>query len=171
MMKLIRVDKSEAHYHMCRPWLEDKEITKWLSSTLRFGRYYRIIHDMLVSGGKNRLFFIYAGDRPVGMIGLMNLDLMDMRAEVWYLIGDSPARGKNIATRGVSLVKNIAVRDLKLLSLYACVTASNTASVRVLEKNEFRYAGKFRRAFSLDGLLEDLWVFDWISPFNEKENI
>jgi len=161
-MKRSCVDKSEEDYRICKPWLEDKNITKWLSSVLRFGKYYKIIHEMLISNKKSNLFFIYAEDKPVGLAGLMNIDLMDKRAEVWYLLGSKSDRNKNIATKAVNLLKDVAVQELKLFTLYAYVTKSNVASTRVLGKNGFKYVGKFSNAFRLNDLFEDLLIFDWI---------
>lgn len=161
-MKLIPVDKSEEHYLICKAWLEDKEITKWLVSALRFARYLKVIHEMLLSNRKNRLFFISHDEGFVGLVGLTNIDMVDKRAEVWYLVGSQSDRGKNIATRAVGLIKGVALQDLQLVTLYAQVPEPNKTSVRVLEKNGFQYVGKFRKAFFLDGSYRDFLIFDWV---------
>ena len=59
-------------------------------------------------------------------------------------------------------MKEIATKNLQLVSLYAQVAEPNTASIRVLEKNKFEYAGKFRKAFFFNGLYKDLLIFDWV---------
>lgn len=161
-MKLIPIDNSVDHYRICKPWLEDKDITKWLSSPLRFAKYPKIIHQMLIQNRKNKLFFVNSNDRFVGIAGLSNLDLVDKRAEVWYLIGSGSDRGNNIATQALGLLKNFAVQDLKFVTLYANVAKSNAASIRVLKKNGFEYVGKFRRAFTMGDSYEDLLIFDWV---------
>jgi len=51
----------------------------------------------------------------------------------------------------VALLKEIARNDLELVILYALVVKPNTAAIRVLEKNGFKYVGVFRKAFFLDG--------------------
>jgi len=109
------------------------------------------MHEMLLSNRRNRLFFISHDERFVGLVGLINIDPVDKRAEVWYLVGSEADRSKNIATRAVGLIKNIAVQDLQLVALYAQVPEPNATSVRVLEKNGFQYVGKFRKAFFVDG--------------------
>lgn len=162
-MKLIPVDKSEEHYLICKAWLENKEITKWLVSALRFARYLKIMHEMLLSDRKNKLFFISHDQGLVGLAGLTNIDMVDKRAEVWYLVGSQSYRSRNIATRAVGLLKNIAMQDLQLVTLYAQVAESNNSSVRVLEKNGFKYVGKFRKAFFLEGSYRDFLIFDWLS--------
>jgi ribosomal-protein-alanine N-acetyltransferase len=161
-MNLIPVENTIDHFRTCKVWLEDKDITKWLSSVLRFGRYFKITHEMLISNKKNRLFFISFDGRLIGLLGFNSIDQMDKRAEVWYLIGSKSDRGKNIATNAVALAKKIAAQELGLISLYAYVSEPNAISIRVLEKNGFQYAGKFRKAFLLDGEYTDLLIFDWI---------
>jgi len=162
-MKLIPVENSIEHYHTCKAWLEDKDITKWLSSALRFARYLKVMHEMLLSNRSNRLFFISLDDKLVGLVGLINIDNVDKRAEVWYLVGSEADRSKNIATRGVGLIKDLAVQDLQLVTLYAQIPKPNETSVRVLEKNGFQYVGKFRKAFLVDRSYTDFLIFDWVS--------
>lgn len=162
VMNLLAVDKTKEHYSICKTWLEDKEITKWLTSILRFSKYHNIIHQMLISNSKNKLFFINVDGEPIGLIGFLNIDHIDKKAEIWYIIGSKRDRGKNIATEALSLLKEIATKDLGVVCLYAQVSQHNWASIRVLEKNGFEYAGKLRKAFSLDDSYTDLLLFDWI---------
>ncbi len=162
-MKLIAVDKSIEHYRICKSWLENEEISKWLSSSLRFGRYFKLTHDIMISNRKNKLFFISVDEKFIGLVGLKNIDIIDNRAEVWFLIGSESCRRKNYVTDALNLIKIIVKKDLKLISLYAHVAEPNTASVKTLEKNGFEYVGKFRKAFFVHGLFTDYLVFDWIS--------
>ncbi|MCK4825166.1 GNAT family N-acetyltransferase [bacterium] len=64
-------------------------------------------------------------------------------------------------------LQNSAVQDLQLVTLYAHVSESNTASVQVLEKNGFKYVGKFRKAFFVDGSYKDFLIFDWVSNWSD----
>jgi RimJ/RimL family protein N-acetyltransferase len=118
---------------------------------------------MLISNKKSRLFFISLGNRFVGLLGFNDIDKMDKRAEIWYLVGSKSDRGKGIATDAVSRAKEIAVEELGLVSLYAYVSAPNEISIRVLEKNGFQYVGKYRNAFWIDGVFVDRLIFDWVS--------
>jgi RimJ/RimL family protein N-acetyltransferase len=163
-MILIPVDSSTEHYHTCKAWLEEKGTTKWLSSIFRYAKYPKLIHEMLITNKKNKLFFISVDNRLVGLVGFSNIDLIDRRAEIWYLVGSQLDRGKNIATQAVDMAKNIAVKDLPLLTLYANVPEPNAASIKVLNKNGFNYVGKYRNAFFVDGVYRDFLIFDWVNP-------
>jgi len=130
---------------------------------LRFGKYFKIFHEKLISNKQNKLFFICINNKHAGLIGFSNIDRVNNRAEIWYLLGNKAERGKNIASQAVNLLKKIAGQDFKFFTLYAYVTESNIASVRVLKKNGFHFVGKFRKAFIIDDTYEDFLIFDWVS--------
>ena len=118
---------------------------------------------MLINDRKNELYFINLHGRLVGIVALSNIDLVDKRAELWYLIGSKSDRNKNIATQAVNLLKKEITDERRLVSLFAHVAESNLPSIQVLKKSGFEYVGKFRKAFCLDGTYEDLVIFDWLS--------
>ena len=163
-MNLIPVENTEKHYCICKTWLENREITKWLTSVLRFSKYNRLIHEMLITNRRNRLFFISVENTFKGLVGFNNIDLVDRRAEVWFLIGEESDRNKNYATDAVSLLKEIAVKDFKLVTLYALVCELNVASMRLLEKADFKYAGRFRKGFLIEGEYKNFLIYDWVNP-------
>jgi ribosomal-protein-alanine N-acetyltransferase len=163
-MNLIPVENTENHYRVCKTWLENRDITKWLTSILRFSKYSRLIHEMLITNRRNRLFFISVENKSIGLIGLSNIDLVDRRAEIWFLIGEKSYRNKNYASDAVNLLKEIAVKDLKLVTLYAHVCELNVSSMRLLEKTGFKYAGRFRKGFFIDGEYKNFLIYDWVNP-------
>jgi len=163
-MNLIPVENTENHYQVCKIWFDNREITKWLTSVLRFSKYNRLIHEMLITNRRNRLFFISVENTFVGLVGFNNIDLVDRRAEIWFLIGEESDRNKNYATDAVSNLKEIAVKDFKLVTLYALVCELNVASMRLLEKADFKYAGRFRKGFFIDGEYKNFLIYDWVNP-------
>lgn len=162
MMELITVNNSNQHYFRCKQWLENKEITQWLTSALRAAKYHKLIHDKLCTDRKNGLYFITAENTAVGLAGFHAVDRIDKRAEIWYLIGSKEIYGHNYATQAVAMLKQNAKNELNLKSVYAFVAAPNKASVRVLEKNSFMYTGMLRQAFCLNDSFVDLLIYDWI---------
>jgi len=163
-MNLIPIENTEKHYRVCKIWFDNREITKWLTSILRLSKYNRLMHEMLITNRRNKLFFISVENKFIGLAGLNNIDLVDRRAEIWYLIGDEKERNKNYATDAVNLLKEIAVKDLKLVTLYALVCELNVSSMRLLEKAGFKYAGRFRKGFFIDGEYKNFLIYDWVNP-------
>ena len=70
----------------------------------------------------------------VGIIGLKNIDIDNMKANLGYWIGES-FWGNGIASESVELVINYAFSVLRLEEVYAYVYSQNKPSIRVLEKN------------------------------------
>ncbi len=159
---LSSVTPSDQDYILCKKWLEDSSITQWLTSTLRLAKYPRLIHDQLISSKTARLFFICLEDTPVGLIGLHNIDRLDKRAEVWYLIGEHHQQNKSVATNALLALEEWTINNSILLSLYAFAAESNKASSRVLTKGNFKQVGYFRNGFCLNGTFENYLIYDWI---------
>jgi len=80
----------------------------------------------------------------VGLIGLHRIDHYNGTAELGYFLGPEHW-GRGYATEAVSLAADYAFSWLRLRKLYARVFETNLASIRVLEKNGFRLAGRLRR--------------------------
>ncbi|MGI9551680.1 MAG: GNAT family N-acetyltransferase [Aurantibacter sp.] len=87
----------------------------------------------------------YNGDF-CGVIGLiLQRDVYRKSAETGYWIGE-PFWGKGIATKAVELIVNHGFKKLGLIRIYAGVFEYNTASMKVLEKNDFQKEGIFQKA-------------------------
>lgn len=161
-MVLIPVENTEEHYQICKNWFEDKKIIVWLQSVLRLGKYYKVTHEMMTLNKKNKLFFIQEEKRFIGLIGLMNCDPIDKRAEAWYLIGAETDRKKGMASGALEMVKHYALDKLKYITLYAHASEFNKGSIKVLEKCGFERVGKYRSAFFSKDSFCDLLVYDCI---------
>lgn len=166
LKNLLPIKACERHYFACKPWFEDREITRWLTSPLRLARYPRLIHDRLVTDRKNRLFFIMDGSCAVGVAGLENIDRIDHKAEVWYLVADPCNRRRNHASNAVASLVQWSCTMLRLVTLYAHVSPLNQPSIKVLEKCGFQYAGRLRRAFFIHDSYQDLLIYDLVTDIH-----
>ena len=161
-LELILVNETTEHYRLCRKWFEDTNITQWLTSILRFGKYFPIIHSKIIKDIKNKLFLLKEDDDFVGLIGLFNIDKVDRRAEIFYIVGSKSNRNRGIAQRAVEILKKIAFDEYNLITIYANVAEKNVPSLRVLEKTGFKYVGRYRNAFNWKGEYLDLLTFDFV---------
>jgi ribosomal-protein-alanine N-acetyltransferase len=158
------------HYLICRTWFENRETTKWLSSPLRLGRYPKLIHEKLISDRRNRVFFIMVDSSAIGLVGLQEIDRVDHKAEIWYLVGEEQYRGRDYASQAVRSLNQFSANRLGLASLYAHVSVMNLASIRVLEKSGYQYVGRLRHSFRVNGEHQDLLLYDWIPDLDRNEN-
>ncbi len=85
-------------------------------------------------------FYIFYHDNIAGVIGISNIDYINMRGHIGYWIGKK-FRNKGIATESVNIMMNFAKNELRLHSLYTTVLTDNVKSINVLLKNHFEITG------------------------------
>jgi N-acetylneuraminate synthase len=80
---------------------------------------------------------IVDGGRPVGTVGLANLDLASREAELGILVGDPEARGRGAATRACRLLLDYAFDVLGLSRVYLTLFADNQAAKKLYDRLGF----------------------------------
>jgi RimJ/RimL family protein N-acetyltransferase len=95
----------------------------------------------------------------IGGIGLeLGSDVESGSAEVGYWLGE-PFWGGGIATAALRTFSAWAFEQFELVRLQACVFGSNLASARVLEKCNFTFEGRLRRAVVKEGRRMDMLLY------------
>ncbi|MFN2589369.1 MAG: GNAT family N-acetyltransferase [Actinomycetota bacterium] len=95
----------------------------------------------------------------VGRIALANVVRGAWQnATLGYFVGEQWGR-RGYATEAVRQVLDFAFGPGRLHRVQAAVMPRNTASIRVLEKNGFRYEGLARRYLQIAGVWEDHRIF------------
>lgn len=99
-------------------------------------------------------------NKPIGMVALSDITYDFKTATLWYLLGEKNYAGQQFTTQAVGRMLNYAFGEFNLETIYAWAVESNKASIRVLEKNNFRLIGKRRKCHYVDGKARDRWLFD-----------
>ncbi len=105
-----------------------------------------------------RNFIIELADgRPVGMLSLIDIDLVNRRAETSrFLIGDEDAvRGVPAAVEAMKLLYEYAFGELGLIRLYGTVADGNRRMVQWQKYLGMQEEGRLRRHYLLDGEWHD----------------
>ena len=63
--------------------------------------------------------------KPIGQAGIDELDFLDKRGEIFFLIGNEAEKGKGYSHETIRLLIDFAFKRLKLNSLYATATVKN----------------------------------------------
>jgi len=109
------------------------------------------------------LFAIATPSEAIGGIGLLpGEDIHRHTAEMGYWLAE-PYWGKGITTRAVQCLTAYALRELKLMRIFAEPFATNPASARVLEKAGFTREGILRANVVKDEILLDQFLYSYIS--------
>jgi RimJ/RimL family protein N-acetyltransferase len=111
--------------------------------------------------------------KPIGEVGLSEIDWINGWANVFLFIGEPEYWGKKIATEGAKMIIEYAFNELNLKILQAGAAIENISSWSVSEKIGFKYRGKELDDFYLDGKYIEgkcyrLSKEDWL---NSKKNI
>ncbi len=136
-------------------WYNDKETRRYMSTTVRGYIYYPrdIKKEIRENNPTEEQWFMVclkSDNKPIGQAGIDDLDFMDWRGEIFFLIGDKDEKGKGYSKEIVRLLLDYAFKKLKLNSLFATVTIENIPSLKVLEKAGFKKIG-IRREYNRIG--------------------
>lgn len=96
--------------------------------------------------------------QQVGDIGLHISQHNPLEADVGYAIAPS-AQGKGYASEALLALRDYAFHQTQATALNAWVLAENQGSVRLLEKLGFTRVQVLEKAFTLNGVDYDDWVY------------
>lgn len=159
MMRLCEIDASELQ--RAADWLGDEENYKWLDFGADVQKLSPISLRLMTQRPIHCLRFFTADDgrSPVGIVGLSDIRTAGT-ARLWYVLGERQLSGRGLATRAVRMILDHGFGQLRLAAVNAWAASENAASIRVLEKNNFRRIGIQRRCHRLDGRHVDRILFD-----------
>ena len=114
---------------------------------------------MLADQGKGGYLFVtclLADDRPVGNIGLFDLDLVNGSAGLGVLIGEAGDRGRGFGTDALRAMLGFAFGLLRLERVWLDVYDFNPDARRLYERVGFVHEGVLRRAVFREGRYVDV---------------
>ena len=93
---------------------------------------------------------------PIGIVGFLNRDRSQNRAELRKLIGEPDRRGQGLGKKASRLWVNYGLNALKLRKIYLYTFDSNLRNIRINEELGFRLEGVFREEHVIDGQPKDI---------------
>lgn len=114
---------------------------------------------MLADQGKGGYFFVAClieDDRPIGTIGLFELDPIDGNAGLGISIGAESDRGKGHGTDMLRALLRFGFGSLRLERIWLDVYEFNPGAQRVYERVGFVHEGVLRRAIFREGRYVDV---------------
>lgn len=116
---------------------------------------------MLAENGRSRYHFVIclrANHRPIGTIGLEEINHVDGRAEFGIAIGERDEWGKGYGTDATRAICDFGFGQLRLERISLFVYAGNDRGRRAYEKAGFVHEGTLRRAHYDRGEHHDVHV-------------
>lgn len=117
-------------------WINDKETNKYLHYDLPLTIDKTIEWFKSIKNKNNRAdFTILVDNKPVGIIGLLNIDNKNRKAEFYVTIGEK--KGNGIGFEATKLLLEMAYRDYNLNKIYLYTEVNNIAAQKLFEKIGF----------------------------------
>lgn len=151
-------------------WMNDGEIIQFTEQ--RFAQTTQedtknFISDMATNPHSFYLG-IFVSRQHIGSIKLGRINLHHKTADISYVIGNKKYWGKGVASSAIKVMTEIGFTQLGLEKITAGVYATNTGSIRVLEKNGFICEGRTRLQFIVNGQRVDGLIYGKIRPEQER---
>ncbi|MBR5236027.1 MAG: GNAT family N-acetyltransferase [Clostridia bacterium] len=123
-------------------WINDEKNNRYLHYDLPLS--IEKTKNWFQNKAENRLDCVieYQGI-AVGLIGLLNIDKQNQKAEFYISMGRDDFKRKGIATLSTKLLLSYAFEDLKLNKIYLNVDEENIAACNLYEKIGFTLEGRF----------------------------
>ncbi|ATG01907.1 N-acetyltransferase GCN5 [Lelliottia amnigena] len=136
---------------------EDRDIMRFMASIVSEKETRRVFAARLTA---QHTFVMRAhdDDTPLGDIGLQVSTQFREEADIGYTVIPQ-AQGRGIASEALRAVCDYAFNLVGVKAVNAYVLADNVGSVRVLEKTGFVRTQVLEKAYEIDGVKFDDWVY------------
>ena len=145
-------------------WLAQKENYQWLD----FGDGRQLVSPEWLKIATQRgtqvlrLFTCDDTNRPIGVVGLANINPHFKTGNLWIVLGEKHSAGRGYASRAVSQMLTFGFTELGLSAINTWIVEHNP-SVRVAERVRFRPMGRQRQCHYIDGRAYDRLWFDLLA--------
>ena len=129
-VRWVNDPKNNTYLHYDLPLQEDKTL-RWFDSHKGEDTRYDAV--------------IEADGVPVGLIGLLDVDQKNKKAEYYILLGENSYKGKGIAKKASELLLDHAFNTLHLNRVYLYTEVENISAQRLFERVGFKEEGRVRQ--------------------------
>ena len=124
-----------------------------------------IEQKLICNEGINWAITLKGNNTLIGFIGHYQIKWEHFRSEIGYTLSPDFA-GTGIMTEAIKLVIEYGFKDMNMHSLEAVIYPQNTASARVLEKNNFVKEAHFKENEFFEGKFIDAVVYSLLTRYN-----
>jgi len=123
-------------------WISDSELRKMIGTRgTPNAKTHDIWFEAKLSDRKNEIFVIENNNKPIGIIGTNQIDMLNLNAEMHLYIGEKKERGKGIASVAVQNFVNYITAKYNLHKVTARIFSFNKPSIKLFEKCGFILEG------------------------------
>jgi len=166
---MIKIRKHEKKDIPCRvKWLSNPKVNKFIGDKLGQGTNLKKEKEWFLNyeKAKNKIFFTICDNaRPIGFMGLSNIDKTNKNADVFIAIGEDEYRGKGIGKIVMKWIIDYGFKKLKLHKINLGVIKDNVPAVKLYKSVGFVVEGQMKDEVFCKGKYYD---FLSMAIFNRK---
>lgn len=141
-------------------WVNDERNNKYLHYDLPLSEDGTLEWFMSIKDRTDRAdFTIICEGEPAGVIGLLNIDSKNRKAEYYILVGEDKFRGKGVAYQASKQLLRFAYETLKLNKIYLYTEVENKPAQRLFEKLGFVIEGLLKEDLIYNGRKIDRYIY------------
>ncbi len=145
-------------------WKNNEELFKYLGGgfkpTSKMEQNNWMLNMSMMNSNQRYIICEKTTDKPVGMIGLYAISLINRNAEIGMYIGDIGVRGKGYAKEALLLLENYSQRYLNLKKIKINVVKNNYSALNFWQKNNYIIKGNLVDERFIDGEYHDLLIME-----------
>lgn len=119
-------------------WLNDPTVNQYLGSDPTNQAKQKTWFEKYEKDESKHFFTIMANNQPIGVVGLMKIDLKRKTAEAFVMIGEAEYRGRGLGVAAIKYIKHYA-SGIGLTSLYLGVYQKNQAAILAYQSAGFTF--------------------------------
>ena len=143
------------HYGLYGEWYGDPEIwrlTSWAASPLIPSAVERMFEERELSSTDDSFaIHLKGGEKPIGVISLMNISEANDSAELSVIVGHPEDRHHGYGAEAIDTILRYGFEELGLNRVGLSVFEFNEDAISTYEKLGFREEGRLRQALKRDG--------------------
>lgn len=101
--------------------------------------------------------------KPIGICGLINIDIENRSAEVSIILGEIKYRGKHLGSESLEALISYGFKKLKLHRIGAEIFEYNKTSVKLFERLNFKFEATLRERLWRDGRWWNVYLYSILS--------
>lgn len=127
-------------------------------------QYLENAHLDIYAAGQLRLVITQTSTgAPIGFVDLFEFDPLHLKSGVGILIGEEAAKEMGYASEALNLVKEYAVKYLRLHQLYCHIDDFNESSLALFTKCGFEEMATLKEWKNIEGKWRDVKVYSYIN--------
>ena len=148
----------ESDLRLRAKWLNNPAVKDNLGWQIRKGSTFEEQKAWFEGYAKNendQRFIIEADGKPVGIVGLTDINPVDKNGMLYIIIGEDGFRGLGLGRKGCEYIIKFGFNNLKLHKIYLEVNSYNQNAHKLYEKLGFREEGRFKEHIFFNGQYYD----------------